>query len=353
MKAFTPETDFDPHILRKIVEDEYGTVLVNEAVMRSIGFAPDVCKKDDLVRLGEEVWKRTYAHGDEDAVAVEKLMEWARDQPETFMRFFAIPQNQVLWYALGRWADQAFPTVTMGEKFCAALLATHIPEDMLDEVQAPWKAFVIEIPGRMLSVFDEGVMERTRITRVVVHKCDAPDQDPWHWIALGEKGQHVWRTGFAEQIIRPVDLDKHKASYELGSDEWRTDLSRDERLYVLVSRLVFNVCLAISDPAMIRPVGSSHKRHKEREGRKGPPEQRVFQVGQPINLDCRDAIREYIEGERPASQLKIQSLVRGHYKRQPYGPKLSLRRRQWILPYWRGPEDAPILTRPHAFKDED
>jgi hypothetical protein len=35
-------------------------------------------------------------------------------------------------------------------------------------------------------------------------------------------------------------------------------------------------------------------------------------------------------------------LVRGHWTQQPYGPKQSLRRAQWIHPYVKGPEDKPL-----------
>jgi len=326
----------------------------------AFGFTPDLSKKQDFLRMGEALWKETYARGEDDHVAGQGLIDWAERQPPRFQDFFRNPQNCLVWFATARWADQAFPTVTMGEKFCAALLATQIPEEMVEEIEAPWRAFIIEVPGKMLSVFDGDLMQRTRITRILVHKTDHPE-DPWRWIAFGENGQHVWRTGHADQIIKPVQFNKKGADAQfnyMGVDGERAfddDLHRDERLYVLVSRLVLNVCLAVADPDQVKLVGSSHKRYKDRQKgarQPGPPEQRVFQVGRPINLDCRDAIQEYIEGERSARELKVQFLNRGYWRQQPHGPKLSLRRKQWIEPHWKGPKDAPILQRPHTFKDE-
>lgn len=345
--------------LAAIARTEFGRRRIAEMMPQAFGFNAHVEKKEDMIRMAEVLWQNTYKDApDNDHEAGQGLLAWSKRQDPEFQEMFSIPQNCLLWFALARWAEQAYPTVTMGEKFCAALMATRIPTDMLDEVKAPWKAFVIEVPGRMLSIFDGDAMQRTRITRIIVQHYENHPEDPWRWIALGEKGQHVWRTGFASQIIHPVQFRKHeKVHYEIGSDQWENDLHRDERLYVLISRLVLNVCLAVSDPDdpdMVKQVGSSHRKHaeKQREGRRGPPEQRVFQVGKPINLDCREAIQEYVEGERAAHELKIQSLVRGHYKRQAHGPKLSLRRKQWIMPYWRGPEDGPILTRPHVFQED-
>jgi hypothetical protein len=351
--TFSSKDKVDPKVLYKLGMTAFTQRRFSTLAPGAFGFTPDLAKKEDFLRLGEALWKETYAHGDEDHVAGENLIKWADRQPPEFLDFFDNSQNNLVWFATARWADQAFPTVTMGEKFCAALLATQIPEEMAEEIESPWKAFMIEVPGKMLSVFDGDIMQRTRIARILVHKTDHP-QDPWRWIAFGERGQHVWRTGFADQLLKPVQFKEahHKENYRLGEQAFDEDLHRDERLYVLISRLVFNTCLMVADPDQVKPLGSSHKRYASREGRHGLPEQRVFQIGRPINLDCRDAIQEYVEGERTARELKVQSLTRGYFRQQPHGPKLSLRRRQWIEPYWRGPEGAPIVVRPHMIPED-
>jgi hypothetical protein len=352
--SFVTKDKVDPKVLYKLGMTEYTVRRFAKLAPDAFGFTPDLAKKEDFLRLGEALWKETYAHGDEDHVAGENLIKWAERQPPEFLDFFDNAQNNLVWFATARWADQAFPTVTMGEKFCAALLATQIPEEMAEEVEAPWKAFMIEVPGRMLSVFDGDIMQRTRIARILVHKTNHPE-DPWRWIAFGEKGQHVWRTGHANQLLKAVQFKEahHKDNYTLGDQAFDDDLHRDERLYILVSRLVLNTCLMVADPDQVKPLGFSHKRHVAKQGRRsGPPEQRVFQVGRPINLDCRDAIQEYIEGERTARELKVQSLTRGYFRQQPHGPKFSLRRKQWIQPHWRGPADAPILVRPHVIPED-
>ncbi|HEX5015973.1 MAG TPA: hypothetical protein VFX15_00130 [Actinomycetes bacterium] len=48
----------------------------------------------------------------------------------------------------------------------------------------------------------------------------------------------------------------------------------------------------------------------------------------------------YDEGS--GKPLATRTLVRKHYKRQPYGPGRSLRKLIVVMPYWRGPDDAPI-----------
>lgn len=43
-------------------------------------------------------------------------------------------------------------------------------------------------------------------------------------------------------------------------------------------------------------------------------------------------------------------MVRGHWRLQPHGPGRTLRRLQWIDPYVKGPDDAPLDVRPTIWK---
>lgn len=44
-------------------------------------------------------------------------------------------------------------------------------------------------------------------------------------------------------------------------------------------------------------------------------------------------------------ELSHRFIVRGFYRMQPYGPRHSLRRRQWIPPFVKGPVDAPLVVK--------
>ena len=46
--------------------------------------------------------------------------------------------------------------------------------------------------------------------------------------------------------------------------------------------------------------------------------------------------------EGTGEKLRWRTPVRKHFKRQPYGPGRKLRKIIVIMPYWRGPEDAPV-----------
>jgi hypothetical protein len=56
-----------------------------------------------------------------------------------------------------------------------------------------------------------------------------------------------------------------------------------------------------------------------------------------------------LERELPpeANSPSVRFLVRGHWRNQAHGKGRSLRRFQWIQPFWKGPEMAEIVSKPY------
>jgi hypothetical protein len=52
-------------------------------------------------------------------------------------------------------------------------------------------------------------------------------------------------------------------------------------------------------------------------------------------------------GRNKGAKLMAYQKIPGHWKNQPWGPKHSLRKRIWIQPYVRGPEDGVMSTPIH------
>jgi hypothetical protein len=326
------------------------------------GFTPHVVDKTVVMQVGQFWWKKVYDGNDDDGVALDKYTEFLETTPEVFQGTANTEPDRVINLMSARWCDQAYPVVTMGEKYFAAICATHVPPEMLDDIQAPWKCFVIEVPIPMF-VWDGDEKRPVRVTRIMVQRyhgvapADGCEHNwTWRWLAFSETGQHLWRGGVAKDLIEPILFRSREARqyYDPEREEaFPEQLTHDERLFDVIGRLVLNVCLALSDPDNVKSVGSSHTRHaKGRDPRHGPPEQRVFQLGRPIKVDCREALHEYLGGKRTSTEIRVQFLVRGHWRNQAHGPKLTLRRRQWIEPFWKGEADAPIALRPHTLGTE-
>ena len=113
------------------------------------------------------------------------------------------------------------------------------------------------------------------------------------------------------------------------------------------ARLAAGVCLLIHE-SKIRKV-SEKKNPSTRWRLSKLPLTAEYVVGADIvvRLDCREAIREYVSGERRKKPV-CQWIVRGHWRNQACGPSLTERKRTWIEPYWKGPEREPILSREHV-----
>ncbi len=333
------------------------------------GFAPHVEDKTVLMRVAQFWWRQTHQHTDSDGEALDKYMAYLEDKPLVFRETSKVEPDALVNMMGARWCDQGFPVITMGEKYCAALIATEVPPEMVEEIEAPWKCFMIEIPGtEMLQVWDSDEMKSVRITRLLVQRHFAPKttlpHEPvaepnwqWRWIAFSETNQHIWRGALAREILQPISFREHELHqyYDPEREEaFLEQVKHDERLYVALGRLALNVCLALSDPDNVKEVGSSHARYKAagRDPRTGPPEQRVYQLGKPIKVDCRHAVQNWLEGTRASSTVNVQFLVRGHWRNQAHGPKHSLRRRQWIEPFWKGEKDAPIPLRTHKLEGD-
>lgn len=321
---------------------------------------PDMARamsRDDLVAMGKNLWGFSYKHTQDDQTAfsvLAKIMEDILRERDPFQAtlassFLYLPMEQITLFWSSRWADQAFPVFQMGHKYAAALMATSVTVDE-DSIKPPFHAFLIEVPLGLISIVDEdGKFYDVRHVLAQYLK-DNKGQMVWNYAALTTGRVTVWQHAAPTKAMLEEDtleVGIKWSSYSFGLDVG----DRDQRVNFLIQRLILNTCLAVASPENMKSIGKTG-RMSPGEIRASPePIVRNYQVGKPIMLDCREAVRGYIEGRQPGKKLSVQVLVAGHWKRQPHGPKSMLRKMIWREPYWRGPEDAPVLTRPHKLDD--
>jgi hypothetical protein len=282
-------------------------------------------------------------------------------------------QQQALWMMDGivadwysEWAEYAFPRVQMSHSFAAQLMATTISPKELDEVEAPWPAFVVEIPDKILPISAKGV--ESCITRACISTQFMPTVVPERWWTIWMQGPRIElsragslidlltdkRRARAGELIHindphrrdPLDApvgDDYDAFYEGYDDE------QEDRISLLVVRLMIGICVMMTERAnyMERKLDLAKKLGTYAERFQKEPVSRVYTLGKPVKIDFRQAVRTFVEG-RSKGPLTIQRLVAGHHKRQPYGPNNSLRKWRYIDPYWQGPPDGSIVVRPHV-----
>ena len=257
-----------------------------------------------------------------------------------------LPAVQLRYMFAARWYEQTLPRVVwVDNNFPEMLMATKADAAVESLVRPPWRALVIDLPKGLLTTPSPFVPGRVdELVHVLVHVVD-DDKDglTWNFIIEGKDGCDLWRHGLTtEQLLKLEYLTLHP--------EFCMDLTEeDKRMLVLIGRLIVGVCLTLSDPKKVREAKRTKKSKRNARGRgtASLPMTRNFVVGQPIKLRCRDTLKEWVKkGNRKGVSPNVQTLVRGHWKMQPYGPRNSLRKLIHLEPFWRGvAKGKPTVTR--------
>lgn len=325
---------------RKSREIADATYLVHKALNGDDSRPPT---REDLATLGLTLWPHTYRVTKDDREAFERLMDWAEEGGRSLLAAaLNLPSEQISMLGAARWADQAFPRFIMSHSYAAALMATAVSEDVLDHIRAPYKAFMVDVPEGLLSIVDPVRGGEARIKWILVQEINDGEGRPWQYIAHTDTTMCLWRHGVTTRTLCEPDIPGNVwdgCSFMAPKDE------RDDRVAALIGRLIVGVCLASIEPSNLRAT-SKHSVKASPELLR-PSDIRTFKLGKPLRIDCRRAVRDYVEGRR-GGPPSVRTLVRGHFKTQRHGPGNSLVKVIWREPYERGPADAPILVRPIA-----
>jgi hypothetical protein len=248
------------------------------------------------------------------------------------------PHNQTAFNMLRAWAQHATQSVAMPEKFAAALAATD-GRGVLDGCRMPWPAFEIQVPVGLIPVPGN----RGDVTSILV-----AGRSP-EWLAL-KAGGHLDEDGVivslfgGERVCTTMfrSLSDLARSSENVSD-WAApgSLSEMQRVWEIVTKIVAGVLLHIEQCRAESSSAYASRPMRMKNGRLRLS-QHVVGSAMKLTVDARQIVRDFVLGVR-RSAPSVTTLVRGHWTNQPHGPGRTLRRLQWIQPYWRG--EGPVLIR--------
>ena len=243
---------------------------------------------------------------------------------------------EIAYFAIG-WLACGLPRLVLSHKLSASLAATSIPEEFHSTIEAPWNWFVVVVP--------KGVFYNSEDSTLLVRPVDLEEGGRGlrlryqHWSSpecINRGGKPVAEmavTAPLSEFAQPDDV--------LRLRELDGELQRSLALH---AQLVFGCMVELQGNESL-----GQARRGVAEGiRRGPPKAWNLCISRPVRCDVRSHCRDYLAGS--GKKLSKQFMVRGYWRRQPYGPGGELRRFQHIEPYWRGPEDAPIAVRPHVLK---
>lgn len=299
----------------------------------------------DLLRgNGLALWEYTYGRPDvaNDLQALAALIKYVEELPESprksYLRdMMTVPSCRQELLSDVLWVHEACAIVQTTHRWAAAAICTSLPETL--ELHTPWRAWILEIPDRLLWVEDPEQHQRTWLRYALVRVMETEVGPRWSITAMADAS--IVQLG--TRNLTQQELLKAEPSGDPGTGtalEWPIPREVD-RIIACLKSLVTNLLIAMSNPEWCRPLGKHRPgwtRGPQRE--EGAPQHRRFMVARPTKIDVRQQVVDYCAGGRQPST--VATLVRGHWTHQPYGPRSSLRKLIWREPAWRGSLDAPI-----------
>ncbi len=228
------------------------------------------------------------------------------------------------WYSSGR------QSVQLSHTLAASLIATDTPED---PPPLPWPSFELQVPSGLLATSKEQIHSIV-MAPLPSYLCVEGSQ-PLHALLM------LWdqRESYGVFDATTPQADVNKVSFE---NEALANDPEGIRVFLMARRLFFNTCFAL---AAHRSGGEDPQFCTNTKKTKAGINTHVLTPTRPLALRLKEVVQEvrsYIRGER--SEVRVSTLVRGHWRNQPYGEGASLRKRLWIRPFYRG--KGHLVDRP-------
>jgi len=322
----------------------------------------------NLMKLGRRVWQigkkyngGSYPKSDHDML--DCSLDFADDVgSKVLTSALQLPSFQLRWIWSGRWYDEGMPRVVWEHAaFPEMLMASSAHPSTIELARPPWRAFLIDLPQKLLRSRSTLVGEMVDLTQVLALYTETQEGGRvWAFLSEGPDSSGVsvelWRHGLdTEQLL--------ETGPEFNNPLYVDYLERrDDRLFVLIGRLLIGLSLTLSDPEKIREAKHTKGRRgitaSAKKKQRTKPVTRNYVVGAPTKLKVREALNEFVDtGKvRRSSEASpgVKTLVRGHWKLQPHGPKMSLRKLIYREPYWCPRDednDMPVVVRDRVIAD--
>lgn len=296
-----------------------------------------------LLTLGRRIWPTTYGEGMTDAETFAAITADALNADDPACSAPEI-RSSCLWAA--KWVHGGCRIIQSDASYFSAMACTDMPPEYGSDLKVTWPCFLVRLPSglfvdergveytfALLGQFDEMSVEGgTSVLSYLNIWSSGADVTLWD---IRRGGLH--RVLFGEFVPMPDAFE--------GTGIRMSESSSDKRIRELVRKGIAGLLYTMQHTRHWS-FGSAMSRAGSKSKGRLPPTHRAIIVGKPLTLNLTSAVSTDAR-TGGHSTTSVQTLVRGHVKRQACGPRLSARKLIWIEPYWRGPEDAPILARPY------
>lgn len=265
-------------------------------------------------------------------ICVIDLLKRRRTQPEHHLVTSHV--------CLGTWGLAGYQQVTLGYKQAAALAAAKITEEVASSVKLPWPSLWIEFPHDMFKESNGSPIHGLLLTEIPVKR---KEEDPPSYELL-----FVTADNFVHAPASTLEQMAAGLKKVLGEEGEDLPPGATRTTNVLM-RIAVNLCLALTNREEF--IDRSPRASSKTKRKGALPQVHNYVWNKTIEHDCRPLLKNYLEGTTKRSELAVQFMVCGHFRRQPFGPGNLDRKVIWVDAFWKGQVDAPILVTPKALKN--
>jgi len=274
-------------------------------------------------------------------------------------------QRTTIWH-MSQWVVEGRRVFAPSEALCKRLERIELRGVSGDDIALPFRSFYVVVPYgvgvpipdyneavfplRGLYVLEDEYDSDTLLRGRVVHVLAVGQ-----WRSLGDTGHHddqlyYWTMPLcAGRGALLASQERITRSWERADCDHLVDTKTPLRQLHALNRWIWHLLVYLSssdvrrelrylDPEVerleqrLRKHPKGRKRDRIKDALKQRSRQRVIVIGSDVQAPP--------QSQGKGTPLEVRQLVRGHRKRQPFGPQRQERKEITIAPYWRGPEDG-------------
>lgn len=290
-------------------------------------------------------------HGPDENL--DDIMSWCcKALAPLIPRLEGILQETVPFYgALYQWARIGCPHFSLTPDFFTAVALTDFGDPTEEPLFMPFDAFTVSFP--QTSFFGDATrMMVYKLPTILTNDTTVKTMRWKLYRATLLKTSPIfsqWDIGMTRKQLaeEAAEMDAHPPGPGIRP------LDEDEKhLPIRMRTMLANVMSYIESHGPLPTTPRARKGAEPAAVELVHKSQPIYDVGRVLRLDgrLRQALLESA-GDEQRWHVAQRFIVRGHWRNQAYGEGRALRRRQWIEPHWKGPENAvEALTRTYEVK---
>lgn len=246
------------------------------------------------------------------------------------------------------------PTFQVQPDLIIALRDTEIPTLPIDMMRTPFEGFFIVVPKGTFAP-PVHTIQQLYISNVEGDRFRVAFDhgENSHYINfLTDCPEETIYDAMSRSLGAQADMPEHLL-HEIREESVYEDYYKADVLRFAVNLALYITC---PDADMYQDQSKQRELHQRLQGVKGgrrrnvlldkirkEKERKIFIVGANTRLQKEYTAELTESGKRWVLKQRVR--IRGYWRQQPYGPKLSLRRPQFIAPHHRGPDYAEMVRR--------